>query len=351
MWIEPIAPFPTNNPGKYRVHSLGIAGNGVRAVEVDVALGTGTSSVLGVFARSVDGGGSASVSRQSIFTSGCVYNRSHIEMTGIDAAYNIPVGVHSAQYISTSNGNNQNCAVSNGAIHKNGVCNTSYPHDQDVQGGSLLSTACSGTQTGYPTYYAPRDLDGNTTIDVNGSWIRDDASLRRLFGISAQPFTTAQLDDLRATARRQGTYYTSASGWASPNPATNPHAVLYFDLAAANLGGTVDLNGISNSWGRPVNLEATSASCPDQSLIIVITGGNAKVNSNTSLAASLVLTSGAPYGQVVKANGTATFIGTIYADTVNLVGNFDVSLDKCFLASIGPSLLTSTVSEYAEIDR
>jgi hypothetical protein len=54
------------------------------------------------------------------------------------------------------------------------------------------------------------------------------------------------------------------------------------------------------------------------------------------LAASLFLTSPAPNGKVSKANGTSNFVGTIYADEVNLVGTTDLSLDSCFLANLSP---------------
>lgn len=353
-WIEQLSAPAGPEPGRYRIHSRGLGGEGVRAVEVDVALGSISSLPLGVFARSVNGGGTATVTRESIFSTGCVYNRSKIAMDAgdIDAAYGIPVAVHSSRYISESNGNNQNCAVSSKVIHKTGPCNSSYPHDQDVQGGSLTSpsSSCAGTETGYPAYYAPRDLNGDGTIDVDGSWLRDDTALRALFGIRTQPFTPAELDDLRATARSQGSYFTSASGWTSPNPAVNPHAVLFFDLAATNPGGTVDLNDITG-WGRNAALASDSAECLDRSLLIVVDGGNAKLNSNQRLAANLVLTSSAPYGEVVKANGTASFIGTIYADTINLVGTVDLSLDACFMSNLSPSLLVATAGSYREIDR
>ncbi|WP_372727820.1 hypothetical protein [Nocardioides sp.] len=351
-WIEQLAPVTATQSGRFRVHSLGTGGKGVRSLEVDVEVATLTSLPLGVFARSVSGGGSASVTRESIFTTGCVWNRSKIDMTAgtIDAAYGIPVAVHSSRYISDSNGHNQNCAVSSGAIHKASACHPDYPYDQDNLGGSLTSTSCSSVQTNHPTYYAPRDLDGDGTTDVNGSWIKDDASLRKLFGISTQAFTSAQLDDLRATARSQGTYFTSATGFTSPDPATTPHAVMFFDLAASNPGAQVDLNNV-NGWGRTPGLTAGSAQCLDRSLLIVIDGGNAKLNSNQTMTANLVLTSPAPYGSVDKANGTANFIGTIFADTVNLVGNLDISLDECFLANLSPSLLSASTGDYREIDR
>ena len=91
--------------------------------------------------------------------------------------------------------------------------------------------------------------------------------------------------------------------------------------------------------------------CRDESLVIVITGGNARFNGNPTLAATLVLMSRAPYGEIIKANGTAGLIGTVFADKINMVGNLDLSLDQCFLANLAPSLYTATVSDYLEVDR
>ena len=85
--------------------------------------------------------------------------------------------------------------------------------------------------------------------------------------------------------------------------------------------------------------------------MIVIVGGNAKLNSNQQLFASLFLTSAAPYGQVLKDNGNSRFIGTIYADNVNLVGNSDISIDGCFLANVSPTLLDLSLKNYVEEDR
>lgn len=95
----------------------------------------------------------------------------------------------------------------------------------------------------------------------------------------------------------------------------------------------------------------TDPACDSRSLVIVIVGGNAKLNSSTQLFASLFLTSTAPYGQVLKDNGNSEFIGTIYADNVNLVGTANISMDKCFLANVSPALMDVSVKNYREDDR
>ena len=366
VWIEPVAPLPEHNPGIYTVHSTGYGGSGVRSIEADISLGSLPIGLpMAVVADTVSGGGNAGVSRESIFTTGCVSRRSKIAFAGIDAAYGIPAAVHSSQYISDSTNTNANCGPSNKDIHqatgggkKGGsgtsaaYCNAAYPYDQDVLGGDLTGTPCAAAMSTYPEYYAPRDFDGDGQLDVVGSFIRDDETLRELYGIPEEPFTAAQLDTLRAVAQAQGTYFTEASGFTSPDPAVTPNAVMFFDLEADDPGGMVDLNDV-DGWGRADNLSADSPQCASRSLLIIIAGGNARLNSNQRMAASIVLTSDAPYGEVVKANGTADLIGTIFASSVAMVGTLNLSLDECFMENISPSLLdtTANVIEYREIDR
>jgi hypothetical protein len=350
-WIEKVREYPTSDPGLYRIHATGTAaGTASRTVSVDITV-TSTDVPRGVFARSINGGGSASVSRESVFSTGCVYDRSKIHMVAgeLDVAYGIPVGVHSSQLITESNGTGQYCPESDKKlIHKSGSCSTAYPYDQDRLGGTLTSTGCAATQSGYPAYYGPKNLDADSQNDVVGSFIKDDATLFKLFNIKSPALSQAQIDQLRTMAQSQGNYWTQASGWVSPDEA---NAVMFFDLSkGTNLGGTIDLNQITG-FDRATNLDSTSATCASRSLVIVVDGGNVKINSNQRMFASLFLTSSAPYGQVLKANGTADFIGTIYADTVNLVGNVDISLDKCFLANQSPSLLDFHAGSYREEDR
>jgi hypothetical protein len=355
VWVESVLPFPTNDPGRYRIHATGTApGQASRSVVADVVVTT-TDVPKGIFARTISGGGNAAVSRESIFSTGCVYNRGNIVMSGIDVAYGIPVAVHSSQIITESTGSGQYCPQTNKPIHRSTQgnnstalpCNTTYPYDQDSLGGALGSS-CGGVQTTYPTYYGARDLDGNGTTDVNGSYLRDDASLFSLFGIKSPALSQSQLEQLKIIAQSQGNYWTQNTGWSSPDEA---NAVMYFSLgSAASNNRLVDLNDITG-FGRAGNLSATATGCSTRSLIIVIDGGNAKLNSNQELAASLFMTSSAPYGEVQKANGTSNFIGTIYADSVNLVGTTNLSLDECFLSNVSPALLDFSVSGYRELDR
>lgn len=355
-WIETVTPYTPTTSGVYRVHSVGRArGSALREVSADVHVST-SGVPRGIFARTINGGGNASVARESIFSTGCVYNRSKIAMSGTDQAFGIPVAVHSSQIITDSNGTGQYCPTTNKPIHdpaKSGTaryCNTAFPYDQDrFGGGDLGSGACGSVKTTYPSFYGQRDLDGDGTPDVDGSLIKDDQTLFSLFGIRSPALTQAQVEQLRTVAQSQGNYWTRAgsSYWTSPD---DQNAVMFFDLSQTDRGGVVDLNDVTG-FSRSANLADSDPSCPSRSLIIVIDGGNVRLNSNQQLYASVFLTSAAPYGQVFKANGTSNFIGSIYADTVNLTGTADLSMDSCFLANESPALLDLHVDNYREIDR
>jgi Tfp pilus assembly protein PilX len=358
VWIETVTPYPENDPGTYRIHSAGVAaGSASRPVTADVQVST-SEVPQGIFARTINGGGDASVARESIFSTGCVYNRSKIQMVEgeIDLAYGIPIAVHSSQVITDSNGTGQYCPTTNKPIHRTGnqnqtnlPCNATYPYDQDRLGGSLAGTGCESAQTSYPDFYGSQDLNGDGETDVHGSFIKDDATLFKLFGIRSPALDRAQLDLMRTIAQSQGNYwnYSQSTKWSSPDEA---NAVMFFDLTETDPGGTVDLNNVTG-FSRADNMSATDPACDSRSLIIVIEGGNVKLNSNQQLFASLFLTSSAPHGQVFKANGTSNFIGTIYADTVNLTGTANLSMDGCFLENVSPSLLDLRADGYREHDR
>jgi hypothetical protein len=362
-WIEPIVRYPNdkNDPGKYRIHAVGTAkGDARRVVEADVQV-TRTTVPFGIFARTIDGGGNVHVENQSVFSTGCIYSRSNLVITGFDVAYRtadgraIPAAVHTSQIITNSQGNGQFCPTTNKPIHEAGTatekCNPLYPHDQDRFGGNLAGTACWPTQNDYKAFYGPEDVDNpkDNTIDVDGSYLRGDGTLMKLFNFLQPALNQTQMQRLRSVARSQGNYWTTSDSnvWTSPD---EKQAVMYFDLAKTDLGGVVDLNKIVG-FGREPGLAANHPDCDTRSLIIVIDGGNARLNSNQKLTASLFLTSGAPNGKILKANGTSQFIGTMYGDTADLTGTADLSMDDCFMNNPSPGLLQYTQTSYRELDR
>lgn len=337
VWIEVISPFPANQPGVYKIHARGISGGpSARAATAMVAIDS-YDFPIGIVANVIEGGGTADVHRASMYATGCVYRRDKIVFEGIDPVTGTPAAVHSGQIITDSNGSGRYCPSTKKPTHKTTgapsgrYCDPANPYDMDINGGPLAGTACA----------APAAVYGQTSSYM------DETLLDTLFGVSPPPFTQAQLDQLRTVAISQGNYYNYAAGYSSP---TDDHSVLYFDLTATDPGGRVNLNDITG-WARPTNLPANSPDCPARSLLIIIEGGNAKLNANQDLFAATFLVSDDPYGHVSKANGGAQYIGSMYSNTLDLTGTADMWLDECFVQNLPPSLNEVEVYDYREIDR
>lgn len=364
-YVTPVSVGNGDDGDRYLVHSTGTAGGPAeRVIEVEVTV-TPIDLPKGVFGRTINLVGTVDLRQISMFSTGCVYKRDHLAShpeAGIDLAYNAPAAVHSSQIITESEGSGQYCSNTSKPIHSGlnlaGVslkpCNSAYPYDQDRFGGSLTTlplvggllalAACSAVGTN-PAYLA-RDFDLDGSLDVNGSFLKDDRALFKTFGIKRPALTDSEIEQLRTTAQAQGTYYNSPSGWSVP---TEPHSVLFFDLTSSQ---TVNLDPLDGSlWSRARLSSALDPLCIDASLLVVVQGGNAKLNSNTQLAASIYLAGAAPGGQVSKANGTANHIGMIYGDTLDLTGNFNVSLDPCYIANPPPALFDVNPGTYRELDR
>ena len=368
VWVEPVDPLPGSNPGVYQVTSIGNAGaEAERELEVELTIGTRPIGLpLAIFARSVNGGGNASVTRESILSTGCVYSRQQIKTEGIDAAYKIPAAVHSSLYVSENHTTGGNCGLSKKVLHQGSDDCASgpagqkpdYRWDHSVLGGPFAAGSECASNTASPAstnyFYKEHDFNGDGEIDVSGSFIRDGTSLRRLFGIPDQIFTEASLERLRAIADSTDTLFTSVQSFTPdmipPYSDQRPHLVVYFDLRSADANHRmVDLKDV-DGWEKQ---DEPGVDCVEQSLLVVVEGGDVKLNGNQQMVANIVLTSPSPYGHVSKADGTADLIGTIYADTVDLTGTVNVSLDDCFLQNLSPSLIDTTLSvtAYREVDR
>ncbi len=359
-YIAPIGAVSAAEGGRFLIHSTGTAGGPAqRIIETEVSVAP-IDLPKGVFGRTLNLGGTVDLRQISMFSTGCVYKRDKVTATNasteLDLAYGVPPGVHSSQVITESQGSGQYCPGTARPIHSGllgtGItltpCNTTYPYDQDRFGGKFLGIlglpAVCNLLTGNPAY-VERDFNLDGQVDVSGSFLRDDAALFKNFGMKRPALTDSELEQLRATAQAQGNYYTSTSGWTVP---TDPHSVLFFDLN----GESVDLTPLGSSplFAR-ARLDAASPLCLDASLLVIIAGGDAKLNSNTQLAASVYLSGSAPYGRLEKANGTANHIGMIYADTLDLTGSFGVSLDTCYIENPPPALFSVTPGTYRELDR
>ncbi|MGQ0845911.1 MAG: hypothetical protein ACT4QF_17450 [Sporichthyaceae bacterium] len=367
-WIAPESIGNGDDGDRYVIRSTGTAsGPAERTIEVEVTVAP-IDLPKGIFGRTINLGGTVDLEQISIFTTGCVYKRDKVTSNyaaGLDAAYGVPIGVHSSQIITESQGSGQYCSNTSKPIHGGlnlaGLslkpCNSAYPYDQDRFGGSLtalplvgglLSLVPCSAVSALPTY-TPRDIDLNGTLDVNGSFLRDDQALFRSFGITRPALTDAQIEQLKITAQAQGTYYTSPNGWTVPDGTVSSHTVLFFDLSSTQ---TVDLKPLDGSlWSRTRITSAANPLCIDASLVVLVKGGNAQLNGDSPLAASVYLSGAAPGGQLFKANGTADHIGMLYADTLDFAGNLGVSLDACFVANPPPSLFDLTTGAYRELDR
>lgn len=329
---------------RYRITSAGTAGRGRREVQVDVTLTLRELGLpLGIFARSVQGAGTPDLDSISIFTTGCVWNRTKIDFLGsLDAAYAIPPAVHSSKVITDGNGSGTSCSPTDGKrIHKTAADRCRAPGDPLRWDQDSLGGACAALAAAHPAYYQAQDLDADAAADVDGTYLQDDAALLELFGLDDDPLPVDKLEELRAVARSQGSYFTTRT-YTVPNPAVTPDAVMFFDLATSDPGGVVDLKDLGSTWAQD--------GCRQRSLLIVIDGGNVRLNGNGEVAASIVLTS-RTYGEVDKGNGTPDFVGTMFANTVNLAGTIDISLNECFIDNLSPSLYSVVVDDYRELDR
>ena len=57
------------------------------------------------------------------------------------------------------------------------------------------------------------------------------------------------------------------------------------------------------------------------------------------------------YGDVHKVSGTSQFIGTLYANDIDLTGTADLHMDECFKTNLSPSLFDVETRNYREVDR
>jgi type II secretory pathway pseudopilin PulG len=357
VWIEPLIPFVpgSGTDGRYRIHSIGQAGTGpgTRTVVQDVSI-TPFSFPLAVYADQVNAGGTGQILTESMFSNGCIFKRSKIQFSGVDPVYHIPSAAHSSKNITDSQTGGNSCAdtdnknihAPNNATANPEYCNSTYPYDQDAQGGDLSTYAnpcyLSGSAMAGSTAYPKTSFTNNVAKD---------------YGFQQSGLTSAQLDILRTAAQEQGFYFTNTT--AVPYVLHDdvaaqqyPNPVVFYDLKGSSIGGLVDLNDFSSvEYGRPGGLSETDPACTTHNVIVVVLNGNVRLNSNQVLVGSIFAMGPDPYGQVTKANGTSNLIGTIYARGIDLTGTANVSLDQCFLQNLPGNLLNVRPFNFREVDR
>lgn len=351
VWIETIQPVGPKAPGLYRVNSIGNSGSGpgARTVQVDVQVAP-FDFPLAVFGDSIQAGGSGAITTESLFSTGCIFKRSKIKFSGIDNVYGIPAAAHSAQYITDSQATGSSCAASDSKnIHAPSggtpkYCNPSYPYDQDRQGGPLdSSTGCQGTNGVYP----------------QTSLLSSAEQMASQYGFNLEGLSPGQIDQLRTAAQEQGFYSTTSAAVPAvlqddvlSQQYPNPVVFYEFDSSVPAKSRLVDLKGFSDvTYGRAANLGSTAPGCTPRNVIVVVINGDVRLNGNQTLVGSIFALGPAPYGNVMKANGTSQLIGTLYAKSLDLTGTADINLDPCFLANLPGQLLNVTASTFREVDR
>jgi hypothetical protein len=277
---------------------------------------------------------------QSIFSTGCVYNRTKITLpdpatTNFRDAYGLPPAIHSSQIITDDNGTTVDCARTNKAIHNASSCppNSNQLFDQDVLGGPLAAASDCVTKR-------PSNVPAATWQQYypEGSRISSPEMLLSLFDIKDPPLGPTDIERLRAVAKSQGNFRTSTSSSDTVTP-NGSQAVLFYDLTASP--GNVNLSNIQG-FGY------TAGSCPSRSLVIVVVGGGTVFPSGAPLVASVFVTTP---GMIYSANG-GVLVGPVYADKISLGGNATVSQEAqtCANRNPSPTLIDFNVTAYREID-
>lgn len=351
IWIEKQSSFapPARKSGLYTVHAIGKAlpsasATGTREVSADVTVRP-ADFPIGVFAHTVAAGGNGGIHYESLFSDACIQGRSFETFTGTDQYYGVPAAAHSSGAIVPKQ--NDACTQGN-SIHSAGACNSTmqYRNDTDAWGGNVVGSVCGGNGT----------LNGSSWLTTSKE--TSFAEMGKLYGFATNKpkigLDETQLDALRATARRQGFYFTDTAAIPAAltlagASTTMPHPVLFYDFPPSNSLPPVDLKDLTG-YSRSYPLAATDAACTDAGAIVVVRNGNVKLNGGTVLVAS-VFTGPNPYGQVSKANGAGQLIGTLFADNIDMRGTADIYLDDCFLQNLPGGLLDVGVNQYHENDR
>ena len=280
---------------------------------------------------------------ESLFSDSCIQGRSKETFQGTDAYYGVPAAAHSSNYIVPKQ--NDSCTAGNSIHTSSAPCNTSYPNDSDIAGGTLTSgDGCYGNGS----------LNGATWLTTSKE--STFANMASTYGFQTGGLSNSDLDALRTASQQQGFYFTNTTAIPAVLQAANawqtyPHPVLFYDLKGASVGGFVDLKDLTG-YSRSYPLDSSQAGCLPMGAVVVVLNGNVRLNGNTVLATSVYAPGPAPNGQVGKAKRLqGQLIGTLYADNIDMTGTADVYLDNCFLANMSGGLLNVTASNYRKVDR
>lgn len=315
--IAPIVDYATGRTGEYRIVAQGEGTlRAARIVSADVeAEGSGLAEGA-LQAKSFAGVGNTTIKNQSIFAQGCVTDRKHLTLSGLDA-FGLPAAVHSESSIGENNG------CSSKLIHPP-ACNGTYKYDQDANGGPL-SDGSSCLPAGAGDYYA------------NGSLL-EPGDLEEVYGIRFPPLADEDIERLRQIAIAQGNRRTPSNSGTAFTPNGN-NAVVFYDMAG---GQTVDLSNIDG-----FTYEGT---CEDRSLVVVIRGASARWTKNSVqplMATVFVVTEGEEWY-----NTGGGLVGSVYADSIVIGGAVSNGgpAQECANSHPSPATMTFTVTNHRELD-
>lgn len=377
VWISTVTPYKPGSSALLRIHSTGQYGAGpaARTLDVDVNVKPDTFPI-GVFANSVNTGGTFGVNHESLFSTSCIdhrqadsYTTSYpgypgvpvpnstgggggISFSGIDAEYQIPAAAHSLQYVRQQNNgcdggttnSKQQANVHDSSQANFAPCNTALPdyYDQDSQGGTL-SSSCPG-------YKAFTNTATGQAWPTTSAFTMSDLTQ---YGYQAGGLSQGDYAALKSMAQSSGTYFTSAS--TSPNAALTAsgatNAVVYYDLPSGS-GQTVKISpsDIPSMYFR--NYNDNTSTCTLASLVIVVRNGDLKYDtsggagSGGDLVASFFVPEGSYTGQ-----GNASIIGTLFAKTLaSGSGTQNWYLDNCFVANPPGPIMNVRAVNYREVD-
>jgi hypothetical protein len=312
---------PAQKVATYTIHSTGTSGSGpgTRVLEQTV-VGKPVEIPIGVYANTINVSGTPQTYAESVFTKNCISGRNQMRFgTAVDPYFGIPPSAHTVKWISEKN---SSCsATESNNIHRTSACNSTYPYDQDAQGGPI-SSPCS----------APLNSSKFTQADLDtyGRGLNQD-----------------ELALLRTQAKSIGQYWTSSSGWVAPDPNVYPNAVMFFDVGP-NETVTIQSELDAYFWDG-ATCDATTT---PKSVIIVVNNsssgtGGMVLNSNSKLAGAIFVANGS-----LSFNGSVTWTGTIWADVIERWnGSATAQLTPCFLENLPGGLMRITPTRFREVDR
>lgn len=332
--ITSVAQTPVSKPGKRTIK---------QTVEVKPL-----SFPLGIYVNGkLNLAGQVKVQQESIFSSSCVDSRTKLTFqagpTGsvLDPFNNIPAGVHSPAYVTTTNLGACAASASSaltsdaGVIHRNGApCSTNYPYDQDGLGGPFRSvdTYCSSGTSGYGDY------------DTKGSGF-DDATMRDTYGYKPRGLTDDEYASLKAKAKAAGTYFPAGSPVVWPSASTNVNAAGYSPVIYVE-GQDVSLQNELNSYAWVSDPSCTAV---HPNFVLVIERGNLSVGSNTAMTGYVFVPDG-----TVDYTGGASLTGTIFSKDLKLAGGgsapYNVGLNECFASYANGGILGVSKVRFREAD-